>query len=252
MIKRVIFFLYLLLTSFPSHDARAGEPDAKEMVKRSDDLMRGDTSHGTYRMTVATPDWKRTLELDAYSSGRDKTFIRILSPQKEKGVSTLRVENNMWNFLPKVERTIKIAPSMMFQQWMGSDFANDDMVKESSLVNDYTHTASGEEIVDTFPALCIELIPKPGAAVTWGKLILWVRKSDSCPLKQEFYDEHNKLIKVLEYSAIKKMSDREIPTIWVITPVTKPGCSTTIEVLEIVYNCPLDKDIFTLSNLKRT
>ncbi len=248
----IILLFYLTLNIGLAYNSSSEELAAREIVKRSDDLMRGDTSRGSYKMTVVTPTWERTLELDAYSSGRDKTFISILSPPKEKGITTLRIDNNMWNYLPKVERTIKIPPSMMFQQWMGSDFANDDMVKESSVVNDYTHTIAGEEVLDTFEVFKIDLIPKPEAAVTWGKLIFWIRKGDFVPIQEEFYNEHGKLIKVLKYSNIKQMSDRMIPTIWNITPVTKAGHSTTIEVLDVVYNEPLNADIFTLSNLKRS
>jgi len=222
----------------------------QEIVKRADDLLRGDTSQGQYRMSVETPGWKRTLELDAYSIGRDKTFIRILSPPKEAGITTLRIENEMWNYLPKVERTIKIPPSMMFQSWMGSDFNNDDLVKESSIVYDYTHKILYEKQIGSHDVYKIELIPLPEAPVTWGKLLLWVRKSDFVPLREEFYSERGKLIKILEYSDIKQVSDRTIPTTWKMKSVTKEGHVTIIEVIDIVYNEPVSENIFTLSNLK--
>lgn len=237
-------------TALAEDPASAEDLTPREIIRRSDDLMRGDTSKGKYRMTVETPNWSRTLELDAYSIGRDRTFIRILSPPKEEGITTLRIKNNMWNYLPKVERTIKVPPSMMFQPWMGSDFTNDDLVKESSIVYDYNHKIVAEETVNSDDAYKIDLDPKPDAAVTWGKLILWVRKEDFVPLREEFYDEHGKLIKVLEYSVIKKMSDREIPTIWKMISVTKKDHVTTIDVIDVVYNEPIDENIFTLSNLK--
>ncbi|MFH1753798.1 MAG: outer membrane lipoprotein-sorting protein [Candidatus Omnitrophota bacterium] len=235
---------------FLAAHSHAEGPTAKEIVKRSDDLMRGDTSDGIYEMTVVTPDWKRTLRIHASSSGRDKTFMRILHPPTEEDITTLRIDYNMWNYLPNVERTIKIPPSMMFQPWMGSDFNNDDLVKESSVVNDYVHTILADENIDSHPAYKIDLDPKPEAAVTWGKLILWVRKADFVPLRQEFYAENGKLIKVLEYSGIKEMSDRVIPTIWKMTSVTKRGRETTIVVKEVTYNEPISDDIFSLSNLK--
>ncbi len=230
--------------------ALAQQPDAREIVRRSDDLMRGETSRGTYEMTVKTPDWKRTLRLNAWSSGRDKTFIRILYPPKEAGITTLRIDYNMWNYLPNVERTIKIPPSMMFQPWMGSDFTNDDLVKESSVVKDYTHTIVDEETVDSHQAYKIRLDPKPGAPVTWGKLIQWIRKGDYVPLRQEFYAERGKLVKVLKYSDIRKMSDRLIPAVWHMESMTKKGHHTTIVVKDVVYNEPIDESVFTMSNLK--
>lgn len=244
----IISFLFFL--PFSSILA-ATELSGQEIIKRSDDLMRGDTVEGSYIMTVTTPNWQRTLELHAYSKGRNKTFIKINKPLKEAGITTLRIDNNMWNYLPKVERTIKIPPSMMLQPWMGSDFANDDLVKESSIVYDYTHKIIEQTDTKEGPAFVIELTPKPNAAVIWGKLIFWVRVSDFVPLKEEFYDEHGKLIKVLEYSQIKKMSDRFIPTIWSMEPKTKAGSKTVIEVVEANYNKPISEDIFSFSNLKK-
>jgi len=223
---------------------------AKEMVKKSDDLMRGDTLSGKYKMTVIRPKWKRTLKITAYNEGRDKTFIKILSPTKEKGITTLRIKNNMWIYHPKIERTIKIPPSMMFQPWMGSDFTNDDLVKESSIVNDYTHAVLAVEDINGYASYKIKLTPKPQAAVTWGKIILWVRKDGYVPLKEEYYNEKGKLIKTLNYSNIKHFSDRNIPSLWEMTSRLKPKNKTIIEVLEADYNKPVSEDIFTLNNLR--
>lgn len=241
------FFLFALV--FPLFSADSFK--ASEMVKRSDELMRGDTNQGIYAMEVVTPNWQRKLKLDVYSLGRDNVFIRILAPPKEAGIGTLRIKNEMWNYLPNVEKTIKIPPSMMAQSWMGSDFANDDLVKESSIVNDYKHTIIAEEVSGGFPAYKIELIPKIGAAVIWGKIILWLRKGDCLPLKEEYYSEKGKLIKVLEYSDIGQVSERIIPRVWKMSSFIKPGQYTIIKLIDVEYNQPLSKDVFTLENLKK-
>lgn len=249
--KSIILLIYFCLFScFVPHSSFADTLSAQEIVKRSDDLMRGDTSQGRYKMTITTANWERTLELEAYNTGRDKTFIRILSPAKEAGITTLRIKNNMWNYLPKVERTIKIPPSMMLSPWMGSDFSNDDLVKENSIVYDYTHNIIAEEDINSHPAYKIELIPKPESAVTWGKLIFWIRQVDFAPLREEFYDEHNKLIKLLEYSRIQPVSDRAIPTIWTMKSTQKEGSFTVIEVVDVEYNQPIDENVFSLAHLK--
>lgn len=250
MYKNVLITLALTCSLLGAgQNSSAQELSAQDIIKKSDDHMRGDTSIGKYKMTVKTSDWERTLELDAYSKARNKTFIRIISPPKEAGITTLRIDNNMWNYLPKVERTVKIPPSLMLQPWMGSDFSNDDLVKESSIVHDYTHKILSEETLESHPSYKIELLPKPDAAVTWGKLIFWVRKPDYVPLREEFYDEHGKLIKVLEYSIIKKMSDREIPTIWKMISKTKASNTTVIEVLSCKYNEDIDDNVFTMAHL---
>lgn len=244
-----LFPLFLFVLPFPL--SATDSLSAGDIVKLSDDLMRGDTNQGIYAMEVVTPNWQRELKLDVYSLGRDKTFIRILSPAKEAGIRTLRIKNEMWNYLPNVEKTIKIPPSMMAQSWMGSDFANDDLVKESSIVNDYNHEIIAKEDLQGSPAYKIKLIPKPEAAVIWGKIILWVRRVDCVPLKEEYYSEKGKLIKVLEYSDIGRVSERVIPRVWKMSSLIKPGHYTVIKLIDVEYNQPISKDVFTLENLKK-
>ncbi|MCA9398201.1 MAG: outer membrane lipoprotein-sorting protein, partial [Candidatus Omnitrophica bacterium] len=193
----------------------------------------------------------RELNLDVWTHGRTKTFIRILSPAKEAGIGTLRVDTNMWNYLPDVEKTIKIPPSMMFQPWMGSDFTNDDLVKESSIVEDYTHRVLGTVEMKGEEIYKIELIPKPEAAVTWGKLLFYIRAEDLLPVREKFYDEDGTLIKVLNYSKIEQMSDRKIPTHWEMESKIDDGHRTIIEVLRAEYNQPHSDGIYTMGNLKQ-
>src|SRR5574341_2176164 len=140
-------------------------------------------------MSVTTPRWQRTLSLRAWMERPKRSFIRIMTPAKEAGIGSLRIGAEMWNYLPNVERTIKIPPSMMMQPWMGSDFTNDDLVKESSVVDDYTHRVLAAESVAGAPVYVIEAIPKPEAAVVWGKIVFRVRKSDFIPIAVEYYDE---------------------------------------------------------------
>lgn len=224
--------------------------DATAMVKRSDDLMRGETNAGQYSMHIITKKWQRELLLHVYSQGRDKVFIRITSPAKEAGISTLRIGNEMWNYLPNVERIIKIPPSMMLQPWMGSDFANDDLVKESSIVHDYTHQVMATEIKDGHKIYQIEMSPKPDAPVIWGKVLRWIREDD-VPLKEQYFNESGKLVKELAYSDIGLVSDREIPRTWVMRSLIKEGHSTTIKLIDVTYNKPIAPSIFTRAYLKR-
>jgi len=120
---------------------------------------------------------------------------------------------------------------MMLQPWMGSDFANDDLVKESSVVNDYTHKIAGEENLDGKAVWRIEMTPKPEAAVVWDKRITWIRKDGFIPVRDEFYGKDNKLIKALEYSKVKEISGRLIPSYWQMTSEIKKGHRTIIEAL---------------------
>ncbi len=250
MKKNILFiFFWFNFLAIPLGVSADPDPTPTDIVKFSDDLIRGDSNQGIYTMNIQTPTWQRELKMHVTSLGRDKMFIRILSPEKEKGIGTLRIKNEMWNYLPRVEKTIKIPPSLMLQPWMGSDFANDDLVKESSIVNDYTHKIIEKNLEDDF--YVVELDPKPDAAVIWGKIIRWVRIEDFVPLKEEYYNENGKLIKVLEYSDIAQVSDRVIPRTWKMIPINKPGFSTTIHLVDVQYNQPIDESTFTLTNLKK-
>jgi outer membrane lipoprotein-sorting protein len=201
-------------------------------------------------MTITTPRWQRTLALRAWMERPKRSFIRILAPAKEKGIGSLRIGAEMWNYLPNVERTIKIPPSMMLQPWMGSDFTNDDLVKGSSLIDDYTSRILRQETLGA-AVYVLELIPKPDAAVVWGRILYWVRKNDFVPLKEEFYSERGELVRTMTFSAVRPMGGRTIPTNWEIRPSGKPGNSTTIVVKSAVYDRTIDPDLFTQRNLQK-
>ena len=227
------------------------QPDAHELVAKTDLALRGKTQQGKASMTVRTPDWERTLEMDYWSVNPDKSFILITAPAKEAGTSTLRIESNMWNYLPKVERVIKIPPSLMLQPWMGSDFTNDDLVKESSLVNDYTHNIVAEVVEGGDACYQVLATPKPDAPVVWGKLVLAIRKSDYLPRKEEFYDEKGKLRKVLTYEDIRRAGGRNYPMRWKMVSVTKPGHETVLVYSDLKFDLRIPDRVFTQRNMKR-
>ena len=224
-----------------------------EIVRRAERILRGESNRGTYEMTVTTPRWERTLKLKVWQKGLEKTFIRILEPPKEAGIGSLKLGYQMWNYIPRVERVIKIPPSMMMQPWMGSDFTNDDLVKESSIVHDYTHRLLGVESLGGERAYRVEAVPKPQAPVVWGRIVLWIRQADFMPLRQDYYDERGRLIRRLVFSDFRRLHGRLLPTRWEMIPLTekKKGRRTVIRVLDVEYNIPLDDGIFTLRNLKR-
>lgn len=237
-----------LLAGAPVHGA---EPTGQELVAYIERLLWGRTNQGLAEMTVVTPRWTRTLELRFWMERPTRTFIRILAPPKEAGIGSLRIKAEMWNYLPAVERTIKIPPSMMLQPWMGSDMTNDDLVKESSVVEDYTHRLVGIEDVAGAKAYRVESIPKPEAAVVWGKLVYRIRVADRLPLEQEYYDERGELIKAMRFTEVRRLGGRTIPTRWVMQPLKKPQNRTEFVLKEITFDAPVDPAIFTLRNLQK-
>ena len=230
---------------------RRQEPTAPDIIDRAENAIWGKTLQAQLTMTVTTPRWSRTLELSAWIERPRRSFIRILSPAKEAGIGSLRIGAEMWNYLPTVERTIKIPPSMMLQPWMGSDFTNDDLVKESSLLNDYTHRVARIDTVAGASVYVIESTPKPDAAVVWGKIIMRVRRADFLPAREEFYDERGTLVRVMTFSDIKPLGGRVIPTKWEMRPTAKPENVTTMVMTRATFDAPIAADVFTQRNLEK-
>ena len=174
----VVWFLLVFSVSVGMFTANGvSEPDVEKIIKHIDQLYRSKTSHADMEMHIVTPHYERTLKMLIWTKGTNKTFIRITAPKKEQGVATLRIGNEMWNYLPKVNKTMKISPSMMMGSWMGSDFTNDDLVKESSMLDDYTYQMITPEDASA-DLLYVQLIPKEDSSIVWGKIIAAVRATD--------------------------------------------------------------------------
>lgn len=227
--------------------ADPGEQEALALITRMQALMRSDTNVAVYEMTVINPEWQRTIRLKSWDDRPGKQFfIRVLAPKKDEGVSYLKQGNNLWMYMPKLERDIRIPPSMMLSSWMGSDFTNDDLVKSSSVIDDYTHRLLARE----GELLTIESIPKPDAPVVWGRLVHVVR-ADGIPLSEAFYDEHGKLVRTMVFTDVKQLGGRTIPTRWVIHPVDEPGKRTALRIESIIFDAPIAESVFTRANLKK-
>jgi outer membrane lipoprotein-sorting protein len=249
MRSRLLLALALIAMLLPR--AQADEASGREVLDKVEKLLWGTTVQGDYEMTITTPRWQRTLGLKLWMDRPKRSFVRIVSPAKEAGIGSLRIGAEMWNYLPNVERVIKIPPSMMLQPWMGSDFTNDDLVKESSILDDYTHKVLGSTGSGGDAVLQIEAVPKPEAAVVWGRIVYWVRRGDNMPLKQEFFSERGELVRVMSFSDVRTVGARKLPTRWEMRPVAKPGNVTTVVLKDAVFNQPLAEEVFTQRNLQK-
>ncbi|MDH3252327.1 MAG: outer membrane lipoprotein-sorting protein [Ignavibacteria bacterium] len=223
----------------------------QEIIKKAEDTLRGDTSRGTFEMTVVTPEFTRTLRMESWWIGEKKSLITIKAPKKEEGNKWLKIGNEMWNYLKSTETTIKIPPSMMLQSWNGSDFTNDDLVRESSMSEDYDADIVAEEEAAGEMCWKFRLLPKPEAAVVWGKLYVWVRQKDILPSIVEYYDEKGVLIRYMAYSSVKTMGGRTIPTIWSMHNKIKQGNRTEFIVLDIEFDIAIPDRVFSFRELER-
>lgn len=224
--------------------------DAREIVRRADEKMRGNTLQSEMIIRTIRPNWTREMAVKAWTKGTEYSMILIKSPQKDEGISFLKRQKEVWNWMPVLERTIKLPPSMMSQSWMGTDFTNDDLVKESSVLEDYEHSFLGDTLIGTRDCYRIEMIPKPDAAVVWGKLIVCIDKKDYLELHTRFYDEDGELINIMNGHDIKVMDNRLIPTRIEMIPMDKKNQRTELIYSKVLYNRPIENSFFTLERMK--
>ncbi|NCB06843.1 MAG: outer membrane lipoprotein-sorting protein [Bacteroidia bacterium] len=237
--------LFLLVASV------ANAQDIKEIIRQADEKFRGTSSEGELTMIIQRPSWSREVSMKSWTLGNDFSLMFITAPAKEKGQVFLKRYNEMWNWVPSIERMIKIPPSMMMQSWMGSDFTNDDLVRESSLIKDYDQKLLGEETVQEMDCYKAELIPLDDAPVVWGKIIMWISKKEYFWLKGEYYDEDGVLVNTEILSEIRQMDDRRMPTRLEMIPADEPGNKTILIFKNTRFNIKLDESFFSQQNMKR-
>ncbi|HJL58676.1 MAG TPA: outer membrane lipoprotein-sorting protein [Alphaproteobacteria bacterium] len=247
---RIVLLFSCIIIFFPKH-IYAESLDTEQILDNVDDLYRSNASHGIITLSVITVNWQRTLTLEQWSKDEDKSLIKVLKPKKEKGLATLRVDKNVWNYMPKVKRVVKIPSSMMSSSWMGSHFTNDDLVKQSRMAEDYTFSITFEGMRDGEEVVEITCIPNKEAAVVWGKVEVVVYADDYIPLRMIYYDEDLLLSRTLEFTNIQKMNGKMIPTLMSIIPTDEPGESTTVKWEEIQFDVAIDDEFFSLRKLQQ-
>ena len=247
--RALICFSLFVLLLYPSVAHCIAPLSTIEIIRKIEDNLNGETAYMKILMTVKTKRTVRTIEMESFSVGKQKSFIKITYPKKDKGITFLKVDREMWQYVPRIEKIIKVPASMMLQGWMGSDFTNDDLVKESSISDDYHSKLLKEDEVH----YNIELIPKEDAAVVWGKIVMQIDKKIFLPTSVSYYDEDDLLIRVLHYNDVKNFAGRPYPSRWVIEPMTeeKRGHQTVMEIEELVLNKEIDLNYFSKRALKR-
>lgn len=243
------FLLFVMI--FLASPSLLKAQDANEIVKKADQKMRGNTSQATVTMKIIRPTWSRTVSFQFWSKGTDFSMILITGPARDQGSAFLKRDKEIWNWVPRISRVVKLPPSMMMQSWMGSDFTNDDLIKESSIVTDYTHKIVGDSTIDGRDCYKILMIPKPGAAVVWGKVIIWISKKEYMELKVKYYDEDGNLVSTMETSDIKMLGGRLLPTHMEMIPADKKGHKTVLDYHSMTFNKPIPDRFFSLQNMKR-
>lgn len=246
MVRPLLIAFWMLITgNLPA------QPPAKEIVRKAEEKVRGTTATASLTVRIVRPSWQREMEMRSWSKGNQYAIIYVDGPARDKGTVFLKRKKEVWNWLPTIERTVKLPPSMMSQSWMGTDFTNDDLVKEFSIVEDYNQTLVGEEKIGDRFCYVINMTPLPQAAVVWGGIKLWIDKQEFMQLKGEFYDETGTLVNRMNASEIKVLGGKLLPSVIEMIPVDKPGNKTVMIYKQIAFDMPIDDSFFSTDNMKK-
>ncbi|HAS6504522.1 TPA: outer membrane lipoprotein-sorting protein [Vibrio parahaemolyticus] len=244
MPKAVAALFFLLFTSLSYAES------AFDIVQKSDQAMRGKSSYSEATLEIVRPDWTRSMTMKSWTKGTELSLVLVTAPAKDKGSASLKRHREMWNWVPSIERVIKIAPSMLSQSWMGSDFTNDDLINQSSIVVDYQHALLGNDSFEGDKVWVIEATAKPDAPVVWNKVTLWISQSTYLQRKVEFYDEFDERVNVLTTYDVKELGGRKIATRMEMKPVDKPGNKTIFTTHQAQFDFDINDDFFSQQQMK--
>jgi outer membrane lipoprotein-sorting protein len=237
----------VLLTAILIGALFAGEAD--DIIRKVEENARGKDAYMKMRMEITSRRYERSITMESWAEGKKKSFTKIVEPARERGITFLNLDNQMWQYVPKIERVIKIPPSMMLQSWMGSDFTNDDLVKQSSIVDDYTPSIVGKE----GDVVTLQLTPREDAAVVWGKIVSKIDTRTYTQVEEIFYDDMDEKVRIMRYSKTEKFGSHYLPTVMEIVPLdpAKKGNKTVITMLKVRFDEGVSETYFTTKALKR-
>lgn len=248
--KRFIKVTLGILTTMMCVSSAIAQTSAADIIKRMEDRMRGESSYSEMRMTTVRPRFTREVTMKTWTKGENFSLIQITGPARDKGTAFLKRGKEIWNYVPNIDRMIKMPPSMMSQSWMGSDFSNDDLVRESSTIDDYSHRIVRSEKYNGYDCWVLELIPKPESSIVFGKVLIWVAKDLYLQLKVENYDENDVLVSTILFDNIRNMGGRKIPTRMEVIPADKKNHKTVLEYLDARFNIDIKDNFFSQQNLR--
>lgn len=245
-IKLVCLLLFVFNISL-----QAQTPTPQEIIKKSEENIRGTYAQAEMKMTIVRPDWSREVQMKSWSTGDDYSLILVTAPARDKGTAFLKRKKEMWNWQPKIDRVIKMPPSMMSQSWMGSDFTNDDLARANSRVEDFIQSIEGSDEVAGRDCWILQLIPKDEAGVVWGKIKIWIDKEDYIQMKSEFFDEDDYLVNTMVAKEIGTLGGRTLPRSMEMIPADEEGHKTVVEYLSLNFDKAIKDSFYSQQNMKR-
>lgn len=237
----------LLITVF----TRAQAQDPAEIIRNMEDVMLGNSNYAEMTMKIERPRYEREISMRSWLLGRDYSMIVITAPARDEGTAYLMRGSDIWNYDPRIDRTTRLPSSMMAQSWMGSDFTNDDLVRDSDLIEDFEHEILRTEEYEGRQAYVIEMIPKPDTPIVWGKVKMWICSENYIQLRVENYDQRDELVNTMRLDEITRFGDRDLPARITVEPADKDNERTILTYQEMEFDIDIDEDFFTRPNMQR-
>jgi outer membrane lipoprotein-sorting protein len=238
-----------LSVAFCVSTAAAAAPDADALVRAAFDNWRAKSSVTEITMTVHRPDWERSSQMKAWTRGDADALVRFTAPAKDAGNATLKMGERTWVFNPKLNQVISLPASMLSQAWMGSDFSYNDLAKADDLLTLYTHRLVSSKQDGSHTLYTIEALPRPGAPVVWGKLMVEVR-DDGVLAAETYFDQDMKAVRGMVTDRIGTVGGRQYPQVMTMRPADAPDQWTRIETRSGQFDLSVPEYLFTLSNLR--
>ncbi len=228
----------------------AEEPNATLIIERMVAAMHGDSSYAEMVMRIERPRYTREIALRAWSRERSSSLMLITAPARDRGTVYLLRDKNIWTYDPRIDRITRLPSSMLAQAWMGSDFSNDDLIRDSDPVRDYQHHLLRLEDYQGHTAYVIDMIPNPDTPIVWGRVRVWV-SSSHLQLRTEQYDQRDELVNTMEFDQIARFGERDIPTRITVIPAGKENERTVLTYQNISFDIDIDDEFFSRATMQR-
>ena len=253
--KSFVLVALFLTFAISTEPAQAEKSRGEQILESIDDMWRGDSAIAVAVMKVKTTHYTRTMKMKSWTKGKEKTLMVILSPVKEKGTATLKSGENIYTYLPKTDRTIKLTSGMMSGSWMGSHFTNDDLVKESRRSEDYDIEITFEGKRNDREEIEFTMTPKEDAAVVWGKVVTTVwydpKNDNYIPIDEISYDEDMVAARTMTFTDLKMLGGKERPVVMTMVPADKPDEYTKFIYESLEFDVEISDTLFSVSRLRK-
>jgi len=224
-------------------------PSLDDLVHHLDQLYQSASSHAVMTMTVTRERGTRELTLESWSRGDDEALIVIREPAREAGTATLRTAEGLWNYAPRADRLIRIPSGLLSESWMGSHFTNDDLLRDTSYLDDHSGALrwieeGGQRLIE------VTLTPSPDTPVVYTRMVFTLEPDRWVPGKALYYDGDD-LIRSMLFDQVQRIGDKMIPMRMTLQPADDPEERTEILYRELELDLPVDGELFTRRGLRR-